>query len=73
MAHFGFRIPDPLSFEGNVAENWRRFKQEYDILVEATYSANSKKSKAAMLDQTRSSGPDPSPTWMVKQRMTQLS
>ena len=56
MAHFGFRIPDPLSFEGNVAENWRRFKQEYDILVEATYSANSKKSKAAIL--LNHAGPD---------------
>lgn len=49
MAQFGFRIPDPLSFDGNVAENWRRFKQEYDILIEAAYPSNSKKSKAAIL------------------------
>ena len=31
MAESGFQKPGPLSFEGNVAENWRRFVQEYDI------------------------------------------
>ena len=29
------RKPAPLSFEGNVAENWRTFESEFDIFVEA--------------------------------------
>ena len=32
------RKPEPLSFEGNVAENWRTFESEFDIFVEAAYS-----------------------------------
>ena len=32
------RKPAPLSFEGNVADNWRAFESEFDIFVEAAYS-----------------------------------
>ena len=34
----GFRKPDPLRFDGNVAENWRIFEQEYNIFVAAACS-----------------------------------
>ena len=30
--------PEPLSFEGIVAENWRTFESEFDIFVEAAYN-----------------------------------
>ena len=31
-----FNQPEPLSFEGNVAENWRRWKQRFQIFMTAT-------------------------------------
>ena len=46
MAESGFQKPEPLSFEGNVAENWRRFVQEYDIFIAAAHSSKSKKVQA---------------------------
>ena len=33
----GFRRPDPLVFNGNIAENWRVFKQEYYIFIAAAH------------------------------------
>ena len=27
------RLPGPLSLEGNIAENWRRFYQEFEIYM----------------------------------------
>ncbi|XP_030758046.1 uncharacterized protein LOC115883775 [Sitophilus oryzae] len=31
-----FRIPEPLNFDGVLADNWRRFKQRFDLYSEAT-------------------------------------
>ena len=31
-----FRLPDTLSLEGNLAENWRRWKQQFDIYLVAS-------------------------------------
>ena len=46
----GFVKPSPLSFEGNVAENWRRFKQKFEIyLVASGYAGKSKKEKTCIL------------------------
>ena len=46
----GFLKPNALSFEGNVAENWRRFKQRYSIFIVASgYERKSKKEKTCML------------------------
>ena len=43
------RKPDILSFEGNVAENWRVFEQEYDIYIAATHPEAANKTKAYIL------------------------
>ncbi|XP_046863328.1 uncharacterized protein LOC124457081 [Xenia sp. Carnegie-2017] len=46
----GFSRPTRLSFEGNVAENWRRIKQNYEIyIVAAGHSRKSKKEKSCIL------------------------
>ena len=46
----GFARPTRLSFEGNVAENWRRFKQNYDIyIVAAGHSRKTKKERSCIL------------------------
>ena len=45
----GLRTPSPLSFEGNVAENWRVFELEYDIYVAAAHADKSNKTKAYIL------------------------
>ena len=46
----GFVKPSQISFEGNVAENWRRFKQKYEIFVVASgYEKKSNKEKCCML------------------------
>lgn len=45
----GFRRPDPLVFDGNVAENWRKFEQEYDIFIAAAHSDKNAKTKAYIL------------------------
>ncbi len=36
-----FRRPAPLSFEGNVAENWRRFEEDFDIFFKAAHAGKS--------------------------------
>ena len=41
--------PGPLLFEGNVAENWRHFSQEYDIYIAAAHDDKSYKAKAYIL------------------------
>ena len=33
-----FHKPSALSFDGNTSENWRRFKQKYDIYLTASGS-----------------------------------
>ena len=43
------RKPAPLSFEGNVAENWRTFESEFDIFVEAAYSEKNDRTRAYIL------------------------
>lgn len=46
----GFARPTRLSFEGNVAENWRRFKQNYDVyIVAAEHSRKTKKERPCIL------------------------
>ena len=43
------RKPDPLSFEGNVAENWNVFETEFDVFVEAACPDKNDKTKAFIL------------------------
>ena len=45
----GFRRPDPLVFDGNVAESWRRFEREYEIFIAAAHSDKSAKTRAYIL------------------------
>lgn len=45
----GFRQPDPLVFDGNIAENWRIFEQEYDIFVAAAHSDKPARTRAYIL------------------------
>ncbi|KAF1385281.1 hypothetical protein PFLUV_G00106100 [Perca fluviatilis] len=45
----GFRRPDPVVFDGNVAENWRIFEQDYDIFIAAAHSDKPAKTKAYIL------------------------
>ena len=44
-----FRKPEPLSFEGNVAENWRRFELELDIFMAAAHHDKQEKTKAYIM------------------------
>ena len=32
----GLKPPQPFNFEGNSSENWKKFKQKYDIFFEAS-------------------------------------
>ena len=43
------RKPEPLSFEGNVAENWKNFEAEFDIVVQAAYGDKDERTKAYIL------------------------
>ena len=46
----GFNKPQGLSFEGNVSDNWRRFKQQFTIyLVAANLEKKSSKEKTCIL------------------------
>ena len=45
----GLRKPEPLSFEGNVAENWRHFEEEFDIFIEAAYGDKDERTRAYIL------------------------
>ena len=45
----GLRKPEVLTFDGNVVENWRRFKQEYQIYIAAGYDDKSKQTKVRIL------------------------
>lgn len=45
-----FVKPSHLFFESNVAENWRRFKQKFEIFIVASgYDQKSNKNKCCML------------------------
>ena len=45
----GLRKPEPLSFEGNVAENWRHFEEDFDIFIEAAYGDKDERTKTYIL------------------------
>ncbi|XP_067313562.1 uncharacterized protein [Pseudorasbora parva] len=45
----GFRRPDPLVFDGNIAENWRVFEQEFDKFIAAAHSEKEPRTKAFIL------------------------
>ena len=45
----GFRKPDPLVFDGNIAENWRIFEQEYEIFIAAACSDKPPRTQAFIL------------------------
>lgn len=45
----GFRRPDPLVFDGNIAENWRVFEQEYDIFIAAAHYDKPARTRAYIL------------------------
>jgi hypothetical protein len=49
MAEFCFHKPGPLIFDGNVAESWRRFVQEYEVFIAAACSTKPKKTQAYIL------------------------
>ena len=49
MADAGFSNPGPLSFNGNVTENWRKFEQEYDVFIAAAPSDKEEKTQAYIL------------------------
>ena len=40
MAETPFQVPDPMTFDGNVAEEWKMFKQLLDFYLEATGKAS---------------------------------
>ena len=44
-----FRRPEPLSFKGNVAENWRRFELELDIFLAAAHHDKDEKTKVYIM------------------------
>ena len=39
MDSSGLRIPGPLLLEGNVAENWKRFRQRFELYMDASGSS----------------------------------
>ena len=45
----GFRRPDPLLFNENVAENWRIFEREYDIFIAAAHYDKPARTRAYIL------------------------
>ena len=44
-----FHKPAPLSFDGNCAENWCIFEQEYNTFIAAAFSDKPKKAEAYTL------------------------
>jgi len=40
MAETPFQVPDPMTFDGNVAEEWKMFKQLLEFYLEATGKAS---------------------------------
>ena len=49
MAESCFHKPGPLIFDGNIAENWRHFVQEYDVFIAAACSTKPKKTQTYIL------------------------
>ncbi|KAJ8030205.1 hypothetical protein HOLleu_26545 [Holothuria leucospilota] len=44
-----YRKPKELKFEGNQAQNWKEFKEDFEIFVEAAHSEKTDKQKAYLL------------------------
>ena len=42
----GLRKPEPLSFDGNVALNWKNFVQEVEIFIAAAHGDKNETTKA---------------------------
>ena len=54
-----FQLPEPLFFQGNLAENWRRWKQRFEVyMVASGKNAKSDEVKAATF--LHLAGPDAS-------------
>ena len=45
----GFRSPDPLVFDENVAVHWRKFEREYDIFIAAAHGHKPARTRAYIL------------------------
>ena len=45
----GFRSPDPLVFDENVAVHWRKFEREYDIFIATTHGDKPAQTRAYIL------------------------
>ena len=45
----GFRSPDPLVFDENVAVHWRKFEREYDIFIAAAHGDKPARTRAYIL------------------------
>lgn len=45
----GFRRPDPLVFDENVAQHWRKFEREYDIFIVAAHRDKPARTRAYIL------------------------
>ena len=43
-----FKPPSELSFDGNVAANWKIFKREYEIFMSARHKNRQKKSHVSI-------------------------
>ena len=41
----GLRKPEPLSFDGNVALNWKNFVQDVEIFIAAAHGDKNEKTK----------------------------
>ena len=45
-----FKPPEPLSLDGNLSENWRRWQQRFELYLEASgVSEKAEKTQAATL------------------------
>ena len=45
-----FQHPEPLSFQGNLSENWRKWKQRFEVyMIASGNSSKSDETKSAIL------------------------
>ena len=49
MAESALRKPDPLVFDENIAENWRKFELEFDVYCQVCFSDANDKQKSYLL------------------------
>ncbi|KAK9728089.1 hypothetical protein QE152_g18123 [Popillia japonica] len=45
MEASGFKVPGPLLLEANLAENWNKFKQKFNLYLEATGTKDATEAK----------------------------